>query len=117
MKKEKILIIKDSRLRNLIYKLRSAIIEAVSQERKRFMMEAEHEVDFQIRSELRNKAVKLMHALDRSICKCSLCHSTNSDMAYFPPYKSWYCTACFDRFHERFQSDVQRLISHPEEDF
>ncbi len=117
MKKEKVITIKDSRLRFFLYKLRSAIIEAVSQERKRFMRDAEHDEDFQVRSGLSNKAVKLMHALDRSICKCSLCHSTDSDMAYFPPYKSWYCTACFDGFHERFQSDVQRLISHPEEDF
>ncbi len=44
-----------------------------------------------------DKVQSLQRALNASICKCSKCASTTSDMIHNPYDKNWYCVDCYEK--------------------
>jgi hypothetical protein len=49
---------------------------------------------WELSRKLSSKGDPLIQALNKSICKCSICHSYISDMIYIPRFEKWYCVDC-----------------------
>ena len=85
MNKVKTIFIKDPQLRKMRKNLRDLIIAAARQ-KKRSIMESDWK-----------QYQELNRALNKSICRCPVCGSSDIDMTYSPRFKKWYCFICYDR--------------------
>jgi hypothetical protein len=106
MDKIRTISIKHERLRkirnNLRYVIRTTAFDKRKELReqlstfrqKKYKGEITEEEFWRLRREISRKGDPLIQALNKSICKCSICHSYISDMIYIPRFEKWYCVDC-----------------------
>lgn len=107
MKKERTIIIRDSKLRKIRNNLRMILIlESVA--RRKVISARRRKIRFDKNGSLRSLTTKekekicrlslegrkYLFSMRESICFCELCHSTDRDMSYLPRFKQWYCVNC-----------------------
>ncbi|MBD3215471.1 MAG: hypothetical protein GF311_22870 [Candidatus Lokiarchaeota archaeon] len=106
MDKKRTLKITHPRLRTLRDNLRNVIVKEVykrlhelRKEIRKYPIE-----DAKNRIPLIREKQTLKCALDASICKCSKCTFTTSDMIHNPFDKNWYCISCYEKAHEWYKT-------------
>jgi len=106
MDKIRTISIKDERLRKIRNNLRFLLSEIVLDKRKELSEQIgvlrkkknnniiTEDQFWKNRRVLSDKGSKLLSALNKSICTCSICGSEDSDMVYIPRFEKWYCVDC-----------------------
>jgi len=113
MKKQKTIVIKNTRLQKARNNLRIILIKAVSEQSSLILKKCRNKKGNEI-GEILRESQNLWHILRRSICICPVCNKKDQDMTYFPPHGTWYCVCCFDRFHIEWEIDIENLKAHPD---
>ena len=107
MKKEKTIIIKDSRLRRIRDAFRiilrlwvSDVYKVIQNENKDTLL-------------IRQKLSDLRSVLEKSICYCRLCGRGDQDMAYIPSMTQWICVECNSKriYFNNLKNDLQRHMN------
>ena len=96
LKRQKVIKIKDSRLREIRLNLRKVLMNAYyDQEAVLKAIWLGSKGDEQL-SLLRNLEAFQQHYQD-SILVCSVCSKLDGDRVYIPRHKCWYCTDCLKK--------------------
>lgn len=104
MKKQKRITIKHPLLRNLRNNLRKIIIQAVINRKKelldkRRLLWKGKEITPESRKKLRillKQIDELRRNLQDSICRCTACARSDTDMSFHTRWEAWYCPDCYD---------------------
>ncbi len=108
MKKHKRVIIKNSKLKNVRYSLRTVIAEAYfeindkllkekREIRKKFIEKGKSiKSAIEATKELESKIQQLSRTFEKSICICGVCRKMDKDMVYATRPKEWFCIDCYE---------------------
>jgi hypothetical protein len=106
MDKIRTIRIKHERLRKIRNNLRSLLSRIVLDKRKELREKDRNLWDqkeegtlseehfWELSGKISRESSALLHALNKSICTCSICGTEESDMIYIPRFEKWYCVDC-----------------------
>ena len=117
MKEKRTIIIRNALLRELRNNLRKIILKAVGEVHLRYikskgkiLRDIEDKLYYRPKEKLeKNKASILEKALrndmEKSICYCDICKSSEKDMTYNPHTKGWFCIDCYKDLPQNLKTD------------
>ena len=116
MEPKKTIIIKNPQLRKIRNNLRLLFIKAASDRKSQLRDEFRrvwwdedgnpkeyNNGRIRISHDIRGEMEKIDKILDRSICFCPSCRSSDKDMVRNPVTKVWFCIQCYQNNHEFYK--------------